>query len=187
VILPSGNPVASVSLRTAVLALPRALARPRQVAIDLATAAVLCVYEALFTILQLGSVRGVAAFPVGLQGLRVATLPPLLVVVLLLATLHRIAPLRRAVAGFLLAAAAAVVVAVCATALHGAFVFVGGSLRPVLAHIADGSGSSFATLLVALLALTGAGLTFASRQPSQGAARPAGEAHEQLRFSHEQH
>ncbi|MFD0485561.1 MFS transporter [Kineococcus sp. GCM10028916] len=63
-ILRSGNPVTSVPLQTAVLALPG---------------------------------RGVASFPGGLQGLRVASLPALLAVMLLVATLHRTAPPRSAV------------------------------------------------------------------------------------------
>lgn len=103
--------VASVPMTQALLVLPRVVRRGRMIARYLATAAVLGGYVALFTALQLSDSAAVTGFPGGLQGLRIATLPALVLVTVAASFLHRTPARRRAVAGFLLAAISAAVVA----------------------------------------------------------------------------
>ncbi|NKV32938.1 MFS transporter [Rhodococcus hoagii] len=119
--------VASVPMSQALLVLPRVIRRGRMIALYLATAAVLGGYVALFTALQLSDSAAVAGFPGGLQGLRIATLPALVLVTVAASFLHGIPARRRAVAGFLLAATSAATVAIqAATAVIavGVVVFV---------------------------------------------------------------
>lgn len=119
--------VASVPMSQALLVLPRVIRRGRMIALYLATAAVLGGYVALFTALQLSDSAVVAGFPGGLQGLRIATLPALVLVTVAASFLHGIPARRRAVAGFLLAATSAATVAIqAATAVIavGVVVFV---------------------------------------------------------------
>lgn len=213
-----GGPVAAVPMARAFLVLPGVIRRGRMLALYTATAAVLGGYVALFTALQLSESAAVAAFPGGLQGLRIATLPALVLATVAAGVLHRTTPQRRAVAGFLTAAGSAVVVVISdaagdtpgvlaggvivftaaialtapalvarivevsapaetagATAWYGAFMFLGGSIGPVLAAPAHDGGLTVAALTVAALMLLGAVLVLAvgnSERACEAASRP---------------
>jgi predicted MFS family arabinose efflux permease len=193
----------AVSLARAFLVLPRILRLWPLVALYGATAAVLGCYIALFTALQLSHSTAVADFPGGLQGLRIATVPGLILMTVVAGLMHRVPSWRRATGGFVLAAlgAAAILIAgpnpailgtgvvvfaaaialtapalvarivetsppgatAAATAWYGAFMFIGGSLGPILAAPASGPGLPSAVLIVIAVALTGAALVLVTR------------------------
>ncbi|MET3368404.1 UNVERIFIED_CONTAM: putative MFS family arabinose efflux permease [Jeotgalibacillus campisalis] len=201
----------AVSLARAYLMLPRILRRWPLLGVYGATAAVLGCYTALFTALQLSHSTTVADFPGGLQGLRIATVPSLILMTVVAGFMHRVSSWRRATGGFVLAALSAVAILIAgpnpailgtgvvvfaaaialippalvarivetspsgatagATAWYGAFMFIGGSLGPLLATPASGPGLT-AVLIVIAVALTGAALVLVTRPRSQGAVRP---------------
>lgn len=101
----------SVPVIQAFAVLPRIIRRGRMFALLIATAAVLGAYVSLFTALQLSDSVEVAEFPGGLPGLRVATLPALVLVTVLSVSLQGISARRRAVSGFSIAAVGAGIVA----------------------------------------------------------------------------
>jgi predicted MFS family arabinose efflux permease len=203
----TGGTVGSVPVAQAFLVLPRVIFRGRMVALYLATAAVLASYVALFTALQLSDSAAVADVPGGLQGLRIATLPALVLATVAASFVHSVPARRRAVAGFLLAAisaamitmhsttvvvaggvivfAAAIALAApalvaCivelaepaetagATAWYGAFMFLGGSIGPVIASPARSGNPTVAALLVLAVTLLGAILVSVATQPMPG-------------------
>lgn len=199
--------VAPVPMTQALLVLPRVIRRGRMIALYLATAAVLGGYVALFTALQLSDSAAVAGFPGGLQGLRIATLPALVLVTVAASFLYGIPARHRAVAGFLLAATSAAVVATQAataivaigvvvfvaaialttpalvarivemaapeqiagaTAWYGAFMFLGGSIGPVIAASAHGGNLTVAACVVVAITLSGAVLVASVNRPLPG-------------------
>ncbi|CBH50582.1 putative integral membrane protein [Prescottella equi 103S] len=179
------------------------------IALYLATAAVLGGYVALFTTLQLSDSAVVAGFPGGLQGLRIATLPALVLVTVAASFLYGVPARHRAVAGFLLAAISAAVVATQAataivaigvvvfvaaialttpalvariveiaapeqtagaTAWYGAFMFLGGSIGPVIAASAHRGNLTVAACVVVAITLLGAVLVASVNRPLPGCA-----------------
>lgn len=195
------GPAAHEPLVRAFLVLPAVVRRGRMLALYLATAAVLGGYVMLFTALQLSGSPAVAAFPGGLQGLRIATLPALVLATLAAGILHRVTPRRRAATGFVAAAVSALAVVVDATpvlaggvivfaasialtapalvariveiatptevagatAWYGAFMFLGGSVGPLLAAPAHDGGLTVVVVIVTALMLLGAVLVSAVR------------------------
>lgn len=95
---------AAVSLARAFLDLPRILSHWPLLGLYGATAAVLSCYVALFTALQLSNSAAIAGFPGGLQGVRLATVPALILMTVVAGLIHRIPSWRRASGGFVLAA-----------------------------------------------------------------------------------
>ncbi|WP_229841182.1 MFS transporter [Streptomyces brasiliensis] len=97
-------PVAEVPARRAATALLRVIRRPLMLALYFATAVLLTGYVALFTLLQLAPPGALLELPGELQGLRLATLPAFVLVVVVAASAHRIPARWRAVGGFVVAA-----------------------------------------------------------------------------------
>ncbi len=205
----TGGAVAPVPMTQALLVLPRVIRHGRMIALYLATAAVLGGYVALFTTLQLSDSAVAAGFPGGLQGLRIATLPALVLVTVAAIFLHGVPARHRAVAGFLLAAISAAVVATQAataivaigvvvfvaaialttpaliariveiaapeqtagaTAWYGAFMFLGGSIGPVIAASAHRGNLTVAAFIVVAITLLGAVLVASVNRPLPGCA-----------------
>lgn len=103
--------VSTTSIGTALLILPRILRRWRMAAIYVATSTVLAAYVGVFIGLQLSGPSDLVDSH-GIQHLRAATLPALLLVALFVGRIHGVPAPRRAFGGLVLAAASVGVVGV---------------------------------------------------------------------------